>query len=106
MTGAQGGSKISTGRDDIACDSVVLPMLSKCFDIQLANFEPENATMNGDYLLQGVENVNGGIPTILEVWLRFLFMSLRRIQLTGSLSPNLFDPMRHQLDLRKVKVSI
>jgi len=35
-----------------------------------------------------------------------LFMSLGRIQLQGSILTNLFGPMRHQVDLRKVEVGI
>jgi len=35
-----------------------------------------------------------------------LFMSVGRILLQGSVSTNLFDPMRHQVDLRKVEVGI
>jgi len=35
-----------------------------------------------------------------------LFMSLSRILLEGSVSTNLFDPMRHQVDLWKVEVGI
>jgi hypothetical protein len=35
-----------------------------------------------------------------------LFVSLGRILLQGSVSTNLFDPVRHQVDLRKVEVGI
>jgi hypothetical protein len=33
-------------------------------------------------------------------------MSLGRLLLQGSVSTNLFDPMRHQVDLQKVEVGI
>jgi hypothetical protein len=57
-------------------------------------------------LLQVVEIVIGGIPTILEVRYMCLFMTLGSLLLVGSLSTNLFDPMRHQVDLRQAEVSI
>jgi hypothetical protein len=55
---------------------------------------------------QVVEIVIGGVPTILEVGFMCLFMSLGRILLQRSILTNLFDPMRHQVDLRKVEVGI
>jgi len=58
--------------------------------------------LKDDYLWQIVEIVIVGVPTILEVRFMCLFMSLGRILLQGSVSTNLFDPMRHQVDLRKV----
>jgi hypothetical protein len=48
--GAQGGSQISTGREDSASGNAVLPPLSEGLEIELSDFEPENATQNGDYL--------------------------------------------------------
>ena len=75
-------------------------------EIELSDFEAENATLNGDYLWQVVEIVIGGVPTVLEVRFMCLFMSLGRILLQGSVSTNLFDLMTHQVDLRKVQVSI
>jgi hypothetical protein len=53
-----------------------------------------------------VEIVIAGVPTILEVCFRGLFISLGRILLQSSVSTNLFDPMRHQGDLQKLEVSI
>jgi hypothetical protein len=75
-------------------------------EIELSDFEAENATLKGDYLWQVVEIVIGGIPTVLEVRFMCLFMSLSRILLQGSVSTNLFGPMRHQVDFRKVEVGI
>ena len=69
-------------------------------DIELSDFEAENATLEGDYLWQVVENVIGSVPTILGVRLICLFMPLGRILLQGSVSMNHFDPVRHQVDLR------
>jgi hypothetical protein len=63
-------------------------------------------TLKCDYLRQVVEIVIGSVPTVLEVRFMCLFMCLGRILLQGSLSTNLFDPMRHQVDLPKVEVRI
>jgi hypothetical protein len=75
-------------------------------EIELSDFEAENATLKGDYLWQVVEIVIGGVPTVIEVRFMFLFMSLSRILLQGSVSTNLFGPMRHQVDLRNLEVGI
>jgi hypothetical protein len=75
-------------------------------EIELSDFEAENAMLKGDNLWQVVEIVIGGVPTVLEVRFMCLFMSLGRILLQGSVSTNLFSPMRHQVDLRKVEVGI
>jgi len=104
--GALRGSQISTGREDFAGCSAVLLTLSEGLEIELSNFEADDATLKGDYLWQVVEIVIGGIPTVLEVRFMSLFMSVGRILLQGSISTNLFGPMRHQLDLRKVEVGI
>jgi hypothetical protein len=104
--GLRGGSQISTGREDFACGSAVLPMLSKGLEIELSDFEAEDAMLKGDFLWQIVEIVIGGVPTVLEVRVMCLFLCLGRILLQGSGLTNLFDPMRHQVDLRKVEVSI
>jgi len=73
--------------------------------IELSHFEAEDATLKGDYLWQVVETVFGGVPTVLEVRFMRFIRSLGRILLQGSVSTNLFGPMRHQVDLRKVEVS-
>ena len=93
--GAQGGCQISTGREDFAGGSAVLRTLSDGLEIELSDFEVENVTLKGDYLWQVVEIVIGGIPTILEVRFMCLFMCLGRILLQGSVSTNLFGPMRN-----------
>ena len=80
--------------------------MSKGLEIELSDFEAENMTPKGDYLWQVVEHAIGGVPTVLEVHLMCLFISLRRILLEGSVSTNLFSPMRHQVDLRKVELGI
>jgi len=104
--GAQGGSQISAGREDFAGGSAVLSTLSEGLQIELSDFEAENATLKGDYLQQVVQIVIGGAPTVLEIRFMCLFMSLSRILLQGSMSTNPFDPVRHQVDRRKVEVSI
>jgi len=102
----RGCSQISTRREDFAGSGTGLLRLSEGLEIELSDFEGENATLKGDYLRQVVEIVIGGVPTVLEVCFMCLFKSLSRILLQGSGSMNLFDPMRHQVDLRKVEVSI
>jgi hypothetical protein len=74
-------------------------------EIEFSDFEAENATLKGDHLRQVFEIVIGGIPTFLEVHFMWLFMSLGKILLQGSISTSLFDPMRHQVDFRKVEVA-
>ena len=81
-------------------------MLSEGLEIELSDFEAENATLKGDYLRQVVEIVIRGVPTVLEIRFMCLFVSLGRILLEGSVSTNLFGPMRHQVDLRNVEVGI
>jgi len=67
--------------------------VSEGLDIELSDFEAEDATLKGDSLWQVVEIVIGGVPTILEVCFMCLFMSLSRILLQGSVSTNLLGPM-------------
>jgi hypothetical protein len=62
--------------------------------------------LKGDYLWSVVEIVIGGIPTVLEVYFMCFFKSFGRILLEGSMSMNLFDPIRHQVNLWKVEVGI
>jgi hypothetical protein len=100
------GSQISTGREDFAGGSTVLPALNEGLEIELSDFEAENATLKGDSLWKVVEIVIGGFPTVLKVGYMCLFMSFGRILLQGSILRNLFCPMRHQVDLQKVGVSI
>jgi len=104
--GGQGGCQISTGWDNLPCGSAVLPTLSEGLGIELSDFKAEDEMLKGDYLWQVVEIVIGGVPTFLEVRLMCLFMSLGGILLQGSVSMNLFDLMRHQVDLRKIAVGI
>ena len=75
-------------------------------NIDHSDFEAEAATLKGDYLRQVVENEIGGVPTVLDVLFRCMFMSLSSLLLEGSVLTNLFDPLRHQVDLRKVEVNI
>jgi len=75
-------------------------------EIELSDFEAENAKLKDDYLRQIVQIVIGGVLTVVEVRFMCLVMSLGRILLQGSVSTNLFDPMRHQVDLQTVEVGI
>jgi hypothetical protein len=92
--GAQCGSQNSTRWEVVAGGSAVLPTVSEGLEIELSDFEAENATMTGDYLQQVVEIVIGDVPTVLEVPFMGLFMSHSRLLLRGSVSTNLFDPMK------------
>ena len=94
--GAQVGSQISTGREDIAGGGAVLLTLSQGLEIRLSDFAADDAMLKGDYLWHVVEIVIGGVPTILEVRFMCLFMSLGKILLQGSLLTNLFGAMRHK----------
>jgi len=85
--------------EDFAGVSAVLPILSEGLEIEFSHFEAEDATLKGDYLWQVVDIVIVGVPTVLEVRFMCLFMTLGTILLQGSVSTNLFGPMRHQVDL-------
>jgi len=91
---------------EFAGSGAVLPMLSEGLEIELSDLEAEDGTIKSDYLWQVVEIVIGGVPTILGVCFMYLFMSHGRILLQDSVSTNLFDPMRHQVDLQKVEVGM
>jgi hypothetical protein len=59
-------------------------MRSKSLEIELSDFEAENATLTGDYLWQVAEIVIGGTPTVLEIRYMCLFIPLCRILLQGA----------------------
>jgi hypothetical protein len=96
----------STGSEDLAGVSAVLPMLSKGLEFELPDFTAEDTTVNGNYFWQVVEIVIGGVPTVIEVHFMHMFMSLGTILLQGSVLTNQFDPMRHQVDIQIVEVGI
>jgi len=73
-------------------------------EIELSDFEAENATLQGDQLWQVVKIVIRGVQNVIEVRFMCLFMSLGTILLQGSISRNLFNPMRHQVDHWKVEI--
>jgi len=75
-------------------------------EIELSNYEAENATLKGDYLWLVVEIVIGGIPTVIEVRFWWLFLCLGRMLGQGSISTNTFYPVRYQVDLLNVEVAI
>jgi hypothetical protein len=66
LPGAQGGIQISTAREDCAGGSTGLLTLSEGLEIELSDFEAENATLKGIYLWQVVEIVIGSVPTVLD----------------------------------------
>jgi len=80
--------------------------MTERLEIEHSHFEAEDVMLNGDYLWQVVETLIGGVPTILEVLVMFGFMSLGRILLQGSISTNLFGPMRHRVDIQNIEVGI
>jgi hypothetical protein len=106
MTGTSEGTPISARREDFPAARAVRSTMSEGLEIVLSDFEVENAMLNGDYLGQVFQIMIGGISTVLELCFMCLFMSLSRILLQGSVSTNLFDPVRHQVDLQKVEVGI
>jgi hypothetical protein len=63
-------------------------MLSEGLEIELSDFQAENAMLKGDYLRQVDDIVIGGIPTVLEVRFMYLFMSLGRILWQGFVMRN------------------
>jgi hypothetical protein len=101
-----GSCQINTGREGFAGGSADLPTLSEGFVIDLSDFEAENATLNDQYLWEVVEIVIGGVPTVLEDRFICMLMSLGRILLQGSVSPNLFGAMRQQVVLGTVEFGI
>jgi len=92
--------------EHIASGSAVPSTLGEGMEIALCDSETQDATLKGDYLWQVVESVIGGVPTVLEVRVMFFFMSLGRILLHGSVWTNLFDPLRHPVDIRKIAMGI
>lgn len=104
--GSQRGSLIRTGREDLASGCDNLPTLSQGLEIEHSDFEAEDAMLNGHHPSQVFEIVIGGDPTILAVHFMGMFMSLSRILWQGSVLTNLFNPIRHQVDLWNVEVVI
>jgi hypothetical protein len=100
------GSQTSTGKEGFAGGSAVLATLNEGLEIELTDCAVEYAMLKGDCLWQVVEIVIGEVPTAPEIHFMYLFMSLGRILLQGSVSMNLFDPVRHQVDIRKIEVGI
>jgi hypothetical protein len=104
--GAQSGIQISCRKEDFAGGRADLSMMSEGLELEISDFEAENATLEGDDLWQVVQIVIGGVPTVLVVGCLCLFMSLGRILLQGSIATNSVSPLSHQVDLRNVEVGI
>jgi len=100
------GCQIITRREDFAGGCAVLPTLSDGLEVEISDFEAEKITLKGNYLWQVVEIAIGGVPTVLELRLICLLMSLIRILLQASVSTTRFGIMRHQVDHQKVEVGI
>jgi hypothetical protein len=62
---AQEGSHFITGREQFAGGSTVLPTLSDGLEIELSDSKAKNAMLTADHLRQAVENVIGGILTVV-----------------------------------------
>jgi hypothetical protein len=43
------GNQISTGRENIACSSAVLPMLSETLEFDLSDFNADDGTLKAHY---------------------------------------------------------
>jgi hypothetical protein len=106
MYEGSGGQPYEHQKGGLGGGSTILPTLSEGLEIVLADFDAENAMLNGDYWWQIVTIVIEGNPSILEVCGICLFMSLSRILLKGSVRTNPFYQMRYQVDLGKVEVGI
>jgi len=92
MTGSSRGQPDQRRKGGLCRWQHCLSTLSEGLEIELSGFEADNATLKGDYLQQVVEFVIGGVPTVLAICFMYMFMSLGRILLQGSVSTNLFDP--------------
>jgi len=106
LLGAEGRWQISTGSEDFAGGSAVLPKLSEGSRMELSDLDPVHVTLKGDYLWQVVERVIGGLPFVLQVCFMCLFMSLSRALLQWSELTNMFCPMGQQVNLWTGEVSI
>jgi hypothetical protein len=74
--GFPGGSKLNSGRVHCASGSAGISTLSEGLDNERSNIELDNATRNGDYLGQVLQNVIVRIPTVRMIGFISWFMSL------------------------------
>jgi hypothetical protein len=91
---------------DYAGGNAVLPVLHEGLEIVLSHFKAWNTTLRGDFLWQVVEIVIRGIPTVLDYHFVGMFMSLCRSHFEGSVSTNLSNQIRREVDLWKFEVCI
>jgi hypothetical protein len=61
--------------------SAILSTLSNSLEIELSDFEAENAKLKGDNLRQVFGILIGGVPTVLEIRFMGLLISVGRILL-------------------------
>jgi phage tail protein X len=92
--GLRGASPISAGWEDFGGGSAVLPTLNEGLEIELSDFDTQNATLKGDSLWQVAEIVIGGVPTILDVHCMCFLMSLCITLLQGCVSKNQMNQIR------------
>jgi len=81
-------------------------MLSEGLEIEISDFDADNVRQKDYYFGQEVEIVIGGVPTVLKIRFKCMFMSRCRILLQRAVSTNLFDRVKHDVDLRNVDVGI
>ena len=74
--------------------------------IEFSDFNAEDVTLSGHDFCQLVENIIGGIPTVVEVRVMLLFTYLTGILFQSSVLTNLFDSFRHYVKFRTVEVGI
>jgi hypothetical protein len=103
MTGIPGGLPGQHRKGGVCRGQRCVPDTERGLDIELSELEAENTTVKRDYLRQEVEIVMRGVLIVHEVRFMCLFLYLGRILLNGYVSTNLFDLLRHQVDLRSVE---
>jgi hypothetical protein len=60
--------------------------------------------LKGDDLQKVVVNIMGSVPIVIEVSVICLFLSVSRTQMKVTISTNVSDPMRHQVNCWTVEV--
>jgi hypothetical protein len=106
MSGSSWGSQMSTEMEDITSSIDILPPVREGVKSEFADIKEENATLKDDYLRQTVDIVIAAIPTVPEHCFMCFFISLGKMYLQGSVSTNVFELMRPQLDFRNLGVGI
>jgi hypothetical protein len=85
VTGSPGAQPDQHPKGGCSGARAVLSTLSECFEIEVSDFEIENTTLKHDYSKEVVQTIIGGVVTDYEIRFMFLFMSLSRRLLQGSI---------------------